>query len=103
MSGMDWWLTGLLVGGTALTALSLWARQVEGDDAWPQDDRDRSIEDMEAADREDAAGHWSREPEPWEAEAVARWGTETTVRQFIDEGRTDELRGLGYTGDLTDN
>ena len=40
------------------------------------------------------------EPELWTAEAVAKLGTEETVADLVAQGRTDELRGLGYQGDL---
>ena len=98
---MDWWLIIVLLGGTALIALRLWVGPPHDDAAdlaWLEDDAAHL--DAYAAD-EDILH--PREPELWEAEALARWGTETTVEQLIAEGRADELRGLGYTGDLPDS
>jgi hypothetical protein len=40
------------------------------------------------------------EEELWTADALARLGTPDTVADLVAEGRADELRGLGYTGDL---
>ena len=81
---MDWWLITLLVGGGILLGLRLWLRPA---DAAPPT--------LDAAEEP-----WLDEPEPWEVEALARYGTETSIDQLIAEGRADELRGLGYQGDL---
>ena len=44
------------------------------------------------------------EPSPneelWTPEALARLGTPETVADLAAQGRADELRGLGYRGDL---
>jgi hypothetical protein len=40
------------------------------------------------------------EEELWTPDALARLGTPDTVADLVAEGRADELRGLGYTGDL---
>ena len=81
---MDWWLITLLVGGGILLGLRLWLG--------PADEKLPSVDAAEEP--------WLDEPEPWEAEALARYGTETSIDQLIAEGRADELRGLGYQGDL---
>ncbi len=36
----------------------------------------------------------------WTADALARLGTPETVADLVAQGRTDELRGLGYSGEL---
>ena len=83
---MDWWLIILLGGGGALWILRLWLGPAEI--AGPETDmKDR---------------HLPEEPEFWEVEALSRYGTETSVEQLVQEGRADELRGLGYEGDLPD-
>ena len=84
---MDWWLIVILVGGTILLALRLWAGPANGSNADFSHDDGSLFEDV-------------HEPEPWEAEALARYGTETSIEQLIAEGRADELRGLGYEGEL---
>ena len=84
---MDWWLIALLAGGGVILALRLWLGPVE-EGAPPS----HASEELAPAP--------PREPEPWEAEALARYGTETSVDQLIAEGRADELRGLGYEGEL---
>ena len=81
---MDWWLITLLVGGGILLGLRLWLGPA---DAAPP-----------ALDK--AEEPWLDESEPWEAEALARYGTETSIDQLVSEGRADELRGLGYQGEL---
>ena len=43
------------------------------------------------------------EPEPWTAEALARHGTDTSIADLAAQGRADELRGLGYTGDIPED
>ena len=83
---MDWWLITLLVGGGLLLGLRVWLGPA---DAAPPT--------LDAAEEPRLD-----EPEPWEAEALARYGTETSIDQLIAEGRADELRGLGYKGDLPD-
>jgi hypothetical protein len=42
----------------------------------------------------------AEEDELWTADALARLGTPDTVADLVSEGRADELRGLGYEGDL---
>ena len=98
VTGMDWWLIGLLMSGAALIAVRLWVGPAPDNDAWLEDETDHPLTDLGEAGPLDP-----REPELWEVEALARWGTETTVEQLIIEGRTDELRGLGYAGDLPDS
>ena len=36
----------------------------------------------------------------WTADALARLGTPDTVADLAAQGRADELRGLGYEGEL---
>ena len=84
---MDWWLIALLVVGMALFVLRLWLG--------PAEEEPRPARDFDAGDPAVPG-----DPEPWEAEALARYGTETSVDQLIAEGRADELRGLGYEGEL---
>ena len=84
---MDWWLIILLVGGGILLGLRLWLGPA--DEAPPAPDA-----------AEEPGTDAMYEPEPWEAEALARYGTETSIDQLVSEGRADELRGLGYEGDL---
>ena len=81
---MDWWLITLLVGGGILLGLRLWLG--------PADEAPPALE-TELEPRLD-------EPEPWEADALARYGTDTSIDQLLSEGRADELRGLGYQGEL---
>jgi hypothetical protein len=58
-----------------------------------------------AAPRKPAA---KRDPSPlppqeedlWTADALARLGTPETVADLVAQGRADELRGLGYSGEL---
>ena len=58
-----------------------------------------------AAPRKPAA---KRDPSPlppqeedrWTADALARLGTPETVTDLVAQGRADELRGLGYSGEL---
>jgi hypothetical protein len=40
------------------------------------------------------------EEELWSADALARLGTPETVADLVTQGRADELRGLGYSGEL---
>ncbi len=46
------------------------------------------------------------EPEPadddplWTPEALQKYGTPEMAEQLYEQGRADELRGLGYRGDL---
>ena len=61
---MDWWLITLLVGGGILLGLRLWLG--------PADDKAPLAVDSEQEPRLD-------EPEPWEADALARYGTETSI------------------------
>ena len=42
------------------------------------------------------------DPELWSAEALAEHGTSDTVAELAAQGRADELRGLGYEGDIPD-
>ena len=84
---MEWWLIALLAGGGVLLALRLWLG--------PAEEEPPPARDLDAGDAAVPG-----EPEPWEAEALARYGTETSVDQLIAEGRADELRGLGYEGEL---
>ena len=81
---MDWWLVTLLLGGGILLGLRSWLGPA--DEALPSLDAEEEP--------------WLGEPEPWEADALARYETETSVDQLIAEGRADELRGLGYEGEL---
>jgi hypothetical protein len=37
----------------------------------------------------------------WTPDALARLGTPETVTDLVAQGRAEELRGLGYEGDLT--
>ena len=83
---MDWWLILLLGGGFALLVLRACLGPGEPDD-------------VGIAHGEEFVDQ-AYEPEPWEAEALARYGTETSIEQLIDEGCADELRGLGYRGEL---
>lgn len=84
---MDWWLIALLAVGMVLFVLRL--------RLGPAEEGPRPARDIDAADPV-----MPDEPEPWEAEALARYGTETSVDQLIAEGRADELRRLGYEGEL---
>ena len=84
---MDWWLIALLAGGGVLLALRLWLGPVEEKAPPPH-----ALEELDPGPL--------HEPAPWEAEALARYGTETSVDQLIAEGRADALRGLGYEGEL---
>jgi hypothetical protein len=43
------------------------------------------------------------EEEFWTPDAVARLGTPETVADLIAQGRGDELRGLGYSGELPED
>ena len=40
------------------------------------------------------------EEDLWTPEALARLGTPDTVGELVAQGRADELRGLGYSGEL---
>ena len=40
------------------------------------------------------------EEELWTPEALARLGTPETAADLVAQGRAEELRGLGYSGDL---
>ena len=42
----------------------------------------------------------SDEKELWTPDALARLGTPDTVADLVAQGRADELRGLGYDGEL---
>ena len=42
----------------------------------------------------------AQEEELWTADALARLGTQETVADLVAQGRADELRGLGYSGEL---
>jgi hypothetical protein len=53
-----------------------------------------------ASRRPDAADVPPPEEELWTADALARLGTPGTVADLFAQGRGDELRGLGYEGDL---
>ena len=58
-----------------------------------------------AAPRRPAAKHPVTRPdldqeELWTPDALARLGTPETVADLVAEGRGDELRGLGYSGEL---
>jgi hypothetical protein len=41
-----------------------------------------------------------QEEDLWTPEALARLGTPETVADLVAQGRADELRGLGYRGEL---
>ena len=84
---MDFWLILMLAGGAVLLALRLWLGPAERQDS--------------GFDADEGARTGSPpEPEPWEAEALARFGTETSIDQLVSEGRSRDLRDLGYQGDL---
>ena len=83
---MDWWMWALLAIGGALLALRLW---LGPGDAHSSD---------AAFDHCDAV--FEDEPQLWTAEALARYGTETSVADLAAQGRAEELRGLGYEGDI---
>ena len=42
----------------------------------------------------------AEEPEPWTATALAERGTPEAAEDLSRQGRADELRGLGYRGDI---
>jgi len=42
----------------------------------------------------------AEEEQLWTADALARLGTPETVADLVAQGRADELRGLGYQGEL---
>ena len=84
---MDGWLIIVLLGGGILLGLRLWLG--------PADDAPAGLDPAE-----ESFSNEHYEPEPWEAEALVRYGTETSIDQLVSEGRADELRGLGYDGDL---
>ena len=50
--------------------------------------------------RRDQAPPPPQEEELWTADALARLGTPETVADLVAQGRADELRGLGYSGEL---
>lgn len=80
---MDGWLIVLLMIGLAVLALRLWTGPA------PHGSRDHHPEGPPLAD------------EPlWTADALARLGTPETVADLVAQGRADELRGLGYRGEL---
>ncbi|GGD85255.1 hypothetical protein GCM10011515_01180 [Tsuneonella deserti] len=58
-----------------------------------------------AAPRKPAAKRDPPSPPPqeedlWTADALARLGTPETVADLVAQGREEELRGLGYAGEL---
>ena len=83
---MDWFIVALLAVLPVLLALRLWLGPPQPKEppapVHPQTDFD------------------GEEPEPWTAEALAQRGTETSVADLAAQGRADELRGLGYRGDI---
>ena len=60
---MDWWLITLLVGGGILLGLRLWLG--------PADEAPSALDSALEPQRD--------EPQPWEADALARYGTETSI------------------------
>ena len=80
---MDWWLIAPFAGSGLLLALRLWAGPAPVKPRAPPADAP-PLEDEEL----------------WTAEALARLGTEATVADLVAQGRAEELRGLGYRGDL---
>lgn len=80
---MDWWLIALLGGGVTLLALRLWAGPAPKAPRPP------------IAERETGG-----EEQLWTPDALARLGTPETVADLVAQGRADELRGLGYQGEL---
>ena len=80
---MFWMLIGALM---VLLLLRLWAGPAP---ARPADSRRPTIEPDAPAD------------EPlWTAEALQKYGTPETAADLNEQGRADELRGLGYRGDV---
>jgi hypothetical protein len=53
-----------------------------------------------AARRDPPPAPTPEEEELWTADALARLGTPETVADLVAQGRADELRGLGYSGEL---
>jgi len=83
---MDWWLIALLGGGVALLALRLWAGPAPKAPPSPVIEQDGGAQ------------------EPlWTPAALARLGTQETIADLVAQGRADELRGLGYRGDLPES
>ena len=82
---MDGWITGLMIAGGVLLVLRL--------AVGPSRPKRRAAP---------LPSDIPEEPELWTAEALARHGTETSVADFAAQGRGDELRGLGYRGDIPD-
>ena len=80
---MDPWLIGLLAAGAALLALRLWTGPA------PKTSRKPTAEP-----------ETSGEEPLWTPDALARLGTPETVADLVAQGRADELRGLGYQGEL---
>ena len=80
---MFWMLIGALM---VLLLLRLWAGPAPARTA---DSRRRTIEPDAPADEA-----------LWTAEALQKYGTPETAADLIEQGRADELRGLGYRGNL---
>lgn len=81
---MDGWMIGIIAAGLVLLCLRLWAGPGR------RKPRARKAE-VAPADEPD---------ELWTVEALARLGTETSVADLTAQGRADELRGLGFQGDI---
>ena len=84
---MDWPIIILLAGGAILLILRAWAGPARPDDTATR----ATFEEPEEPEPE---------PEPWEADYLARYGTETSIDDLVAQGRAEDLRGLGYDGDL---
>ena len=52
------------------------------------------------AKREEPTAPLEEEEALWTPDALARLGTPETVADLVAHGRADELRGLGYQGEL---
>lgn len=83
---MDGWMIALLSFGALLLA----ARLIVGPAAPANPSRREEHPPAEAADEEPL----------WTPDALSRLGTPETVQDLVAQGRTDELRGLGYEGEL---
>ena len=83
---MDWLTWTLLIGGGALLALRLWLGPAESP---PSEHPEHDLDEFRET-----------EGEYWTAEHLARYGTETSIADLAAQGRADELRGLGYEGDI---